>query len=475
MTLARLVLAALRWRDDTGYAHEEPAIASALDLGVGGFMVFGGTADALRALTADLVRRAGRPLLLAADLERGAGQQFDGLTQFPPPMALASLGGLDAVRWAAEITAREARSVGLNWIFAPVADIDASAANPIVQTRAFADDPVRVAECVRAWVEGCQSAGALACAKHYPGHGRTVTDSHIGLPVVDASAELLEREDAAPFRAAMAGGVASLMTAHVAYPALDPSGAPATLSAPILDRLRRREGFDGLVVTDALIMDGALVGRSEAEAAVEALRAGADILLYPSDAAAVVAALEAAVADGTLSAARVSEAESRYARALSRAAVPVSNGGAAPFASDAALADAVLAGGIARGAEPALRTPLDLLVADDDLGGPYPASPSDHTRDTLRAMGVPLGAGGSRVVLVFSEPRAWKGRSGLGADVRRAVADAAGDADLVVLFGHRRLAEEIPGGTPVLVAWHRQRLMQESAARWLAARVRPAP
>jgi beta-glucosidase-like glycosyl hydrolase len=475
VTLARLVLPALRWKSETGFAHEEPAIAAALELGVGGFMVFGGTAEALRALTADLVRRAGRPLLLAADLERGAGQQFDGLTQFPPPMALASLGSLDAVEWAAAVTAREARGVGLNWVFAPVADLDATAANPIVQTRAFGGDPVVVSECVRAWVEGCQAAGALACAKHYPGHGRTVTDSHIGLPVVDASAELLEREDAAPFRAAMAGGVASLMTAHVAYPALDPSGAPATLSAPILDRLRRREGYDGLVVTDALIMDGALVGRSESAAAVEALGAGADILLYPSDTTAIVAALEAAVADGTLPAARVAEAGARYARALARADTPVPEAGPAPYAGAPALADAVLARGLARGAEPALRAPLDLRVLDDDLGGPYPASPSDHTRDTLRSLGVPLGPGGSRVVLVFSEPRAWKGRSGLAPELRTAAVEAAGSADLVVLFGHPRLVEDIAGKAPVLVAWHRQRLMQEAAARWLAARVRPAP
>ncbi|MGH7702331.1 MAG: glycoside hydrolase family 3 N-terminal domain-containing protein, partial [Gemmatimonadales bacterium] len=114
----RLILPALHWRRETGFGHEEPAIASALTLGVGGFVVFGGTSAELRALTADLVKRAGRPLLIAADLERGAGQQVQDLTEFPPPLALASLGDPDVIRWAAGVTAREARSVGINWVLA---------------------------------------------------------------------------------------------------------------------------------------------------------------------------------------------------------------------------------------------------------------------------------------------------------------------------------------------------------------------
>jgi len=473
----RLVMPALRWADATGFAHEEAAIAEALEIGAGGFILFGGPADAVRALTDDLRARAGRPLLVGADLERGAGQQFAGLTQFPPPRALASLpaaGGerAAAIRWAAGTTAHEARGVGVNWVFAPVADLDVLPENPIVQTRAFGDDPAVVSECVAAWIAGCQEAGALACAKHYPGHGRTARDSHAELPVVATDAETLRRIDGAPFAAAAAAGVASMMTAHVAYPALDPIGRPATFSGPILGDLRARLGFDGLVVTDALIMEGAIVGRTEADAAVDAIAAGADILLYPPAPRAVRDALARAVDAGTLPRARVDEALTRYARAVERAETPPdAEAPAGPHASVARLADRILAAGLVRGIAPSLAGPIELSIADDDVGGPYPASPSDHVERALSAESVRIGPGGSRVVLAFNEPRAWKGRAGFGPAAREALERHAPGASLVVLFGHPRLVTEIPGAAPVLVAWHRQRLMQEAAAWWIRGRV----
>ena len=467
----RLIVPALRWRADGGFAHEAGAIADALDLGVGGFIVFGGTVEAVRRLTADLLRRAGRPLLVASDLERGAGQQVTGLTEFPPPAALAALGDPAVVRWAGAVTAQEARAVGINWVFAPVADIDLLAGNPIVQTRAFGPDPHRVATAVRSWIEGCQGAGALACAKHFPGHGRTTVDSHVELPVVDASAETLTTVDLVPFEVAVDSGVASVMTAHVAYPALDEAAVPATVSRPILARLREGMGFDGLVVTDALIMDGAVVGRRESDAAVEAVTAGVDLLLYPKDPRRVRDALEQALASGALPRARLEQALARYDRALRAATAatpPVSRG---PYESADVLADVLLAQGMLRGSVPELTAPLDLIVVDDDLGGPYPPPPADWTAQALGPDLVDRYAGGSRVVLVFNEPRAWKGRSGFGPDARNALAAYAPDADLVVLFGHPRLVEEIPTRAPVLLAWHRQRLMQEAVARWLRRRI----
>ena len=468
---ARLILPALRADAEGGFGHEAARIADALDVGVGGFIVFGGTAESVRRLTADLLRRAGRPLLIAADLERGAGQQVAGLTQFPPPLALASLADAAVVRWAGAVTAQEARAVGINWVFAPVADLDLLADNPIVQTRAFGDDPDRVASLVRSWIEGCQAAGALACAKHFPGHGRTTVDSHIALPVVDDEAELLRDRDLHPFAIAVESGVASVMTAHVAYPALDPSGLPATLSRPIMGELRDRLGYDGLVVTDALIMDGALVGRRESDAAVEAVQAGVDLLLYPNDARRVRDALRQALASGSLASARLAEALGRYERALvtaTRPTPPVTRG---PFESSEALADALLAQGMLRGAPPVLQAPLDLVVVDDDLGGPYPPGPTDWTRQVLGDARVARYGGGSRVVLAFAEPRAWKGRSGFGPEARAALASAAPEAELIVLFGHPRLLSELPSEAPVLLAWHRQRLMQEAVGRWLAARL----
>jgi beta-glucosidase-like glycosyl hydrolase len=468
----RLILPALRAAADGGFGHEAARIADALDLGVGGFIVFGGTVESVRRLTADLFRRAGRPMLIAADLERGAGQQVAGLTEFPPPLALASLEDAAVVRWAGAVTAQEARAVGINWVFAPVGDLDVLADNPIVQTRAFGDDPNRVASLVRTWIEGCQDAGALACAKHFPGHGRTTVDSHIALPVVSDSADTLRDSDLLPFSIAVECGVASMMTAHVAYPALDASGVPATISGPIMAELRERLGFDGLVVTDALIMDAALVGRRESDAAVEAVQAGVDLLLYPNDARRVRDALEQALASGALSPARLAEALRRYDRALAlatSATPPVTRG---PFESADALADALLAQGMLRGGAPTLRGPLDLVVVDDDLGGPYPPGPSDWVHQVLGANRIGRYDGGSRVVLAFAEPRAWKGRSGFGAASRDALANAVPGADLIVLFGHPRLLPELPTDAPVLLAWHRQPLMQEAVGRWLVRRLR---
>jgi beta-glucosidase len=247
------------------------------------------------------------------------------------------------------------------------------------------------------------------------------------------------------------------MTAHVAFPGLDPEGLPATLSPRILGELRGRLGFDGLVVTDALIMDGALVGRRESDAALEAIRAGVDILLYPNDPRRVCDALDQAVGAGTLPRDRLAQSLERYERALAQAAAPTPPVTRGPFESADALADALLDQGMLRGVPPRLSAALDLVVIDDDLGGPYPPGPSDYV---ARALGSELAGRyteGSRVVLAFAEPRAWKGRSGFGPEARDALAHSAPGADLVVLFGHPRLADEIPSEAPILLAWHRQR------------------
>lgn len=471
----RLILPALRAGTDGTFSREAGAIADALDLGVGGFIIFGGNVESVRRLTTDLLRRAERPLLLASDLERGAGQQVEGLTEFPPPLALAAMGDAGVARWAGAVTAQEARAVGINWVFAPVADLDVLPDNPIVQTRAFGHDPQRVATLVRSWIEGCQAAGALACAKHYPGHGRTVADSHITLPTVDAGRETLAESDLVPFAVAADCGVAAMMTAHVAYPGLDPSGVPATLSLPIMNELRTSLGFDGLVVTDALIMDGALVGRRESDAAVEALQSGVDLLLYPKDPRRVRDALVSAVESGALPRLRIEEALRRYASALAsatRSTPPVRRG---PFDSAPSLADALLQQGMVRGDPPMLAGPLDVVVVDDDLGGPYPPGPTDYVANVLGPDLAGRYTGASRVVLVFAEPRAWKGRAGLGDASRAALASYGSDADLIVLFAHPRLAEQIPSDAPILLAWHRQRLMQEAVGRWIRARLSPSP
>src|SRR3989441_4398721 len=280
MPRARLVCPALRWRRGS-FKSEREKIEQALAAGVGGFILFGGPRAAVAALTSALRDTAGRPLLLGSDFERGPGQQVKGLTELPPPAALGYINDLDATYACGQITGTEARAVGLTWIFAPVCDLDLEPRNPIVQTRSFGADARVVGTHAAAWIKGCQEHGVMACAKHYPGHGRTTTDSHEGLPVVTAAAADLQAE-AAPFAAAMGAGVGGVMPAHVAYPSWDPSGSAATFSKPILDYLRATMGFDGLVVTDAFIMAGAAAAAPGGGAAGAPGEAGGGRLVFPA-------------------------------------------------------------------------------------------------------------------------------------------------------------------------------------------------
>lgn len=313
---ARLVLPALRL-DRWEPAEVRERAAAGLALGVGGFLLFGGEAERVAELCRDLRRAASRPLWLAADLERGAGQQFAGAAELPPPGALAAHPRPEeAARTAGGATGREARGLGLNWVLAPVVDLDVEPLNPIVGTRSFGADPEVVARLASAWIEACQGTGVAACAKHFPGHGRTRADSHRELPRVEAERESLEA-DLRPFRA-VADRVAAVMTAHVAYPALG-CDVPATLCAPALSGLLRGElGFRGLTVTDAMIMEGVLEGEGEPEGgsparpspAARAVAAGCDLVLYPAEPAAAVRELAEAAAEPGL-AARIRAAAAR--------------------------------------------------------------------------------------------------------------------------------------------------------------------
>lgn len=469
-SLARLVFPSLRWRGRTGFTHERPKIDAALRAGVGGFILFRAPRDAVAALTRDLRQQADRPLLIAADLERGPAQQVDGLSDMPTLAALGFVNDLDATHAVGLMTALEARSVGIDWNFAPVCDLDLEPANPIVQTRAFGADPGRVGQHAAAYVRGLQEHGVLACAKHYPGHGRTTIDSHESLPVVATPADELRRVDGEPFVQAIRAGVGSIMTAHVAYPSWSPAGRAATFAPEILGYLRGTLKFDGLVVTDALIMGGALAVEAEAPATVAAVAAGCDVLLYPRDFAAVVGALDAAV--GTvLPAARADAALARYEEAVSL----WGRGDAAPsefdLASHQAFADGIAdrALHMVRGETPRLTAPLAVTIVDDDVGGPYVVGPRDIFEQTLRERGAPIAPraarNAQRIVALYSEPRSWKGRADLGPRTRGALRRTVPGAALVVLFGHPRLATEIPGAAPVLCAWHGQPLMQRAAGR----------
>ena len=472
MTPGRLVLPAIRWRPESGFAHEDPRIDAALAAGVGGFIVFGvpgARGDEIGEIIATIRRRAGRPLLIGADLERGAGQQARRLTDIPPPAALASLGDDETVAWAGRTTAREALALGINWVFAPVADLDLDPRNPIIQTRSFGADPDSVARHVATWVRAAQGAGILACAKHYPGHGRTFQDSHDVVPTVESGLAELTDTDLRPFERAIEAGVASIMTAHVRYPRWDPSGEPATRSSVMLGHLRSALGFGGLVVTDALVMEGARAGLPDDEVALAPIRAGCDLLLYPPDAARAIAVLERATDADPKIAAAVAASLARYQQALDLTADAGPSFTAHPASEreSRAIARRLLGGGLQRGTAPDLRGGADLVIIDDDQDSPHSRGPSDLVRRDLARARAPEGHGGQRVILAFAEPRMSKGRAGFGPTSLAALDQAAPGAALVILFGHPRLVREIPGPGPVLVAWHRQPLMQHAVADWL--------
>ncbi|HEX6964618.1 MAG TPA: glycoside hydrolase family 3 N-terminal domain-containing protein [Gemmatimonadaceae bacterium] len=476
--VAQLLLPAIRWDPESGYDAAREDIERALELGVGGFILYGGEQDAVRALTKELRQRARHPILIAADLERGAGQQFAGATGLPPLAAIASLGDLDAVRRAARLTARESRTMGVNWALAPVVDLDVLPENPIIGSRSFGADARRVASLAAAWIEACQAEGVLACAKHFPGHGRTLTDSHLTLPVVEASKAELFDADLVPFQAAIRAGVASIMTAHVAYPALDPTGASATMSREMLRWLLRQQlKYDRLIVSDALDMEGVLAGRDEGAAAIAAINAGCDVILAPSAVAAVAETLEQALHRHELDADRVERSARRRLKWAGWASPPneYRKPSAADLAWGAQLADRVVH--IVRGTPPKVTTPLDVLIIDDDVGGPHPAPSREPFLDALRAGGRAARrvdaprteAGRTLIVALFGEIRAWKGRAGYSEATREAVerACAAAPNAIVLLFGHPRLASEIPSAQTVVSAWGGEPAMQQAAARWL--------
>ena len=282
---------------------------------LGGLVLFNGQGAQTAQILARLQTRSAYPLLVASDIERGVGQQVRGATVFPHAMAFAALGpdAEAAVEAAARVIAREALACGIHLTFGPVADVNRDPRNPIIATRAFGTQPDGVARLVRAYLQGCHAEGLLTTAKHFPGHGATSQDSHEALPVVEDARNVLERTDLVPFRAAVAAGVDAVMTAHVAFPALDPSRKPATASPLILnDVLRDDLGFGGPVITDSLLMGAirAAPGGVGAQAAV-LVQAGVDVLLDTPDPEAAVDGLVEAVAAGRLAEARLDEAVAR--------------------------------------------------------------------------------------------------------------------------------------------------------------------
>jgi beta-N-acetylhexosaminidase len=301
---------------------------------VGGIILFRGPVYESVILVNRMQQLAKYPLLISADLEAGAGMRFDDTVNFPWNMAVAATGNPDYARRQGEITAREARALGIQQIFAPVVDVNNNAANPVINVRSYGEDPADVARFAAAFTEGAQAAGAIATAKHFPGHGDTAVDSHRGLPEINVSRDRLNNVEFVPFQASINAGVASVMVGHIALPQIDSTAIkplpralkgkaidtdeageiieekatmPATMSPVMGSILRNDLKFPGLIVTDALSMSGLTIYFTPEEAAVRALEAGADMLLKPADVDAAFRGVRDAVKSGRVSETRVEE------------------------------------------------------------------------------------------------------------------------------------------------------------------------
>ena len=300
------------------------------DRHVGGVIWFQSTTAETAKVNAHLQSLAKTPLLISADLEAGMGMRFTDATWWPSAMAIAATGDPSLAEEEGRVTAREALAIGVNHILAPVADVNVDPQNPVINTRSFGEDPHEVARYVAAFVRGVQSEGCLATAKHFPGHGDTHIDSHLTLPRLDVTRERLERVELVPFRAAIAAGVASVMMGHLALDDL-----PATLSPKMIRLLREDLGFEGLVITDSFEM-GALVELFDpGEAAVLAIEAGEDQILFSPDTDAAIAAVKAAVRSGRITEARIDESVERILAAKKHVIPSVSEGSGARAGHDA--------------------------------------------------------------------------------------------------------------------------------------------
>jgi beta-N-acetylhexosaminidase len=264
-------------------------------------------------VAAELLNRLQRssklPLLVSADFERGVSMRLNGTTVFPHAMAFGATGKTENAEVFARISALEARAIGVHWNFFPIADVNSNPANPIINTRSFGGDPTQVGDFVAAYIRGAHEGGMLVTAKHFPGHGDTATDSHLGFAQVTGDRARLDQVELPPFRRAIEAGVDAVMVAHVTVPALDsePNRVATTSKAIVTGLLREDMGFNGIVVTDALDMAGLtrLYAPDTGRAAVDSFKAGNDVLIIPHDLDASYRAMMQAVKSGEISRARL--------------------------------------------------------------------------------------------------------------------------------------------------------------------------
>jgi len=482
--------------------------------GIGGVVVSVGMPYSYAAKLNGLQRRARVPLLVASDLENGPGMRMAGIwalpyllpqgggTDFPPLMALGAAGS-DSLAFAlGRVTGEEARAVGVHLTFGPVLDVNSNPANPIINTRSFGADPRAVARLGEAYIRGAHAGGLLATGKHFPGHGDTQADSHLELPALASDRAALERLELIPFRAAVAGGVDGIMTAHIAATGIEGADAPpATLSPYFMTGLLRTDmRFRGVLFTDALDM-GAVVRRyGDGEAAVRAVEAGADVLLMPRDLHAAVEAVLAAVRSGRVTEARIDASVHRILEMKARAGLPrgalVDLGAVERVVGSRAHGElartiaerSLTLGRDARGLVPFPRSarrvlsiayadPADLAAGDTFnrmlvAGGVQVTRARVDERTTpaeLEALRAAAESADVVVASVFVTPREYRGSVETRGGFARLVEglSAAGRPVVVVSFGSPYVLSAFPSAPAYLLAWGGQDVCQEAAARAL--------
>ncbi|GAB4487838.1 MAG: glycoside hydrolase family 3 N-terminal domain-containing protein [Thermodesulfovibrionales bacterium] len=444
--------------------------------GVAGFIVFGGRLETVRRHLAMLQNESELPLVIGSDLERGLGQQLRGGTLFPPAMAVAEAvkkagGGFDRGLFEAYCAAiaEEAAYAGINTVFAPVMDVNTDPRNPIIAARAFGEDTETVASLGTAMIRAFRSRGVVACAKHFPGHGDTRTDSHIMLPLISKTLRELRQVELAPFSAAVAARVPMIMLGHLKVPALDRTGTPVSLSRPAVRFLRERMGFSGLLITDALNMGG--IGRfSEEEAAFRSLSAGVDLILHPTDADRICAYLDAR--EAALSGRKLAIFRERLGEPRRR--------NAPDFGGNRRCASLITDRSLRKTGRISADAPLFLMIVTDDpgeRGAVFSARLGRFarvagTRIIRAGKDVPapdeIPAGCLVVAAVFSETRAWKG--GAGGWIRAALGVLRSRRGIAVSFGSPYLLNSVPAPVPRIVAFADSARAEAAAADMIAGR-----
>jgi beta-glucosidase-like glycosyl hydrolase len=471
VTPAQLVFPAYRFEEP-----DEKGIVELVRRGVGGICLYGGSLPEWIDLTERLQKEATTPLLFCADFENGAGQMLKEATEFPTSMALAATGYPRFSEIKAEITATEARAIGVNLVFAPCVDLNTNPRNPIINIRSYGDDLETAVSHGRAALSGFRNGSVLSCLKHFPGHGDVTADSHISLPVLAHDRRRLEEVEIAPFRR-LADEADCVMTAHLLARSLDPE-RPASISRTITGELLRDElGFSGLVISDALTMGG-IRETPEDEVVVRAIQAGADVLLYPVDPGACIDRLEKALKEGEFHEGRLNESLLRIHEAKLRTDLLLDPRGVKEFPDGLRGAQHVGKAEYREAAMQMAEASITVVRYEEGLlpvQGPIRYIPivdatASRTTDHFREAIGPVGEEGSvTVVAVFIKPRAWAGGVGLtdeqAAPIRQAI--EAGERVIVLSFGSPYILQGLPGRPVTVCAYSDCEASQVAAARAL--------